>query len=216
MAAEAWAINGHRVERYTELLGPGRLVVLNAAGVKQTTLAFVGGSEWELPIGARTWQVVRLRLKDAIGRSYERFNLLSESGALVPPGAATVLQPIEAAPDSRCAKHAEATAVRVCARCGSFMCEGCLAADAVHCTTCFAPTVEKHGREQSAAFWAAPAILFLWGGLLGMAIGALAAGASMAYARRVPKEKFSSWVPAGIYLGAILLWLMAMSALRSG
>ncbi|MDP3154596.1 MAG: hypothetical protein Q8N23_18095 [Archangium sp.] len=214
MATEAWAINGHRIERHTEFLGPGRLVVLDAAGVQQTTLPLTRGNEWELPIGARTWQVFRLRLKDALGRSVERFNILSERGALVPPGAATLAQPIDAAPDSRCATHAEVAAVRVCVRCGSFMCEPCLAADAVHCAPCFAPVVERHGREQSAAFWAAPALVFVYFGLIGVVFGSLAAGASMAYARRVPKEKFSAWVPAGFYGAAILAGLGTLHLLR--
>lgn len=212
--AEEWAINGHRVVRRASIFG-GKLVVLAPSGAEVSRLVLEGGNAWELPIGARTWSVARRHVKDAIGRTVLRIDILSEREEPVPPGVAALLQPVEAPAGSQCATHPEVAAVRSCARCGVFLCEGCLAADAVRCAACFASTIEAHTAEQSAAFWAAPAVLFLWGGPVGIVLGFLAAGAATLYARKIPRERFSPWVPAGCYLAAITLWLAAAKMLRS-
>lgn len=213
--AEEWAINGHRVVRHTSMLGGGKLVVLDASGAETNRLVLERGTEWELPVGSRTWRIARRRVTDGIGRTMYRIDVLSEREEPVPPGVGSLLQPVEAPPGSQCSVHGDVTAARACARCGCFVCEGCLAADAVRCSACFAPIVEAHAKEQSAAFWGAPAVLFLYGGPLGFALGGLAAVAAMAYARRTPRERFSAWVPAGLYLAAMGLWLVALRLLRA-
>lgn len=211
---EEWSINGHRVVKRTGLL-TDTLVVLDAAGLEQCRRDLIGGNEWEVPIGARTYRLVRRRGKDGMGVGQNQLDLRSANDQLVAPGRATFLQPIAAPADTRCTKHQEVAAIQACARCGIFSCEDCLSADAVVCATCYAPSVQAHARAQSAAVWAGPAAVFLWGGPLGIALGLIAAGAAVAYAKRVPRERFSPWVPAAIYLAAMVLWAAAVRSLTS-
>lgn len=180
---ERWAVNGHWVVKRWGLFG-GRLVVLDPTG---TNVGGVGlqGTDWTLDVAGREYRVDRLHQWRFRSRD-EWLELRSPSGVLIPPGG-KLLQPTEVAPESRCHAHPQASAVRACVRCGSFVCEACLGANAVHCAACFQADVQRHfrARMSPSLFWATPVpgFFYFFGPFGGIAGGLAALAVTLAAPR---------------------------------
>lgn len=194
---DVWYIAGHRVEKRFSLFG-GRLVVLDAAGSLVAEVALEGGSEWPLEVSGHTYKVVRRARPNAFGVREELLEIHAEDGSVLPRGqGAAEVRPAPA--DARCAVHADMPATVSCARCGGFACTAC-ATNGAHCAACLTRQVEAERRERAALAWGG-GVLPLWFifGNLAWLLGGIAAFASVAYARRTPRERFSPFVPVLFY-----------------
>lgn len=127
----------------------------------------------------------------------------------MPPGAGTEGATAQDTEQARCAKHAEAPAVGICPRCGTFLCDACGVSfeGTVLCSPCF----ERNAREPgvSSQAWAA-----LYLGLGGLTCGFVPGlvGLVLAY-RELERIRLGESPPGGRALaraGQLLGWLNAV------
>ncbi len=165
--------------------------------------------EWTVPVGDRTYRVVRTQ-------ALMGTQTVVLSGKNEPvPAQAQRIEWRQAPEGSQCAAHSGSPAAYACARCGTFVCAACESADLVHCRACIGLSLASSEKRSKEVVYYAPAIVFMMmGGALGGLLGALGGAAAAALARKTESAFLKVAAAVGAYSVAGALWLVVATFIR--